>query len=591
MSKGFWTRVLDWFKWSKPPLHREILSTISLLTLLMIFVVYQFRQDLTVNVGDLGDSAFVSGFYADEPDVDYRYRWSKGEAEVQFVGLGSEPIDGVQVVAQGARTGEAISVPVTMSISVNDVTFYPQPEGATAINLLMPQVVTLTQELQTYTFRQPLLPGAFPIRPPFVVKLNTSTFSPAGDGRELGVKVDSVRVTQSGKGINIPSQQVTIWLMMSLIGIAMLTRRWRLLPFAIVVGTAALVLLGLLWANPMFVSAYLPLLAIALGITGLLVWQRKRVRVWPEWVDTVGRGRGATWVMLAAMLVYALVALWTIPQVDWIGHADYAENAVIARNFVQGRGLSVDYAAQFYDFRSIPHPAETWPLLQPLMIAPFFAIFGPQTWAAKLPNLFIMLALAWAIFYVGSRVWEPRVGLLAGLFALTYPYFFNSVLYPINDLGFTALFFVLAWLVWTAVGDEGRKTKDERDTVLAKEAAQSGPQHVGEQPQQRSSFFLRLSSFVRPAMVGGLAGLLIWSKPSGAMLLAGLGLWVGWQWWRVFRPTRRPVPWRSVGVAAGVFAIVLLPLVLRNFLAFGTPFFTTESYDAPILRYWPQVEW
>ncbi|HST04512.1 MAG TPA: glycosyltransferase family 39 protein, partial [Chloroflexia bacterium] len=102
-------------------------------------------------------------------------------------------------------------------------------------------------------------------------------------------------------------------------------------------------------------------------------------------------------------------------------HADYAENANIARSLVEGHGLTVDYTAQFYTDRpQLTHPADTWPLLQPLLIAPFFMLFGPETWAAKLPNLLILLALAWAVFYVGSRLWDRRAGLVAGLLTLLH---------------------------------------------------------------------------------------------------------------------------------------------------------------------------
>ena len=169
-------------------------------------------------------------------------------------------------------------------------------------------------------------------------------------------------------------------------------------------------------------------------LVALVHWQAPACRS-AEWVDGLGKLANARGVMLVAMVLYALVSLWVLPQVDWIGHADYAENAVIARNFVQGRGLTVDYVAQFYDpHPGLSHPAETWPLLQPLTIAPFFALFGPVTWVAKLPNLLLMVALAWLVFSLASRLWDPRVGLLAGLFTLAHPYFFNSVLYPINDL-------------------------------------------------------------------------------------------------------------------------------------------------------------
>ena len=156
---------------------------------------------------------------------------------------------------------------------------------------------------------------------------------------------------------------------------------------------------------------------------------------------------------------YALFALCVLPQVDWIGHADYADNAVVARNLAAGRGFVVDYVAQFYrDYPGITHPADTWPLLQPCSSPPFFQLFGAQTWVARLPNLLLLLGLAGAVYAFGSRWWDRRVGLLGAAFTLLHPYFFQTVLYPINDLAFTLLAFVTIGCVWEAVragGDGG----------------------------------------------------------------------------------------------------------------------------------------
>jgi 4-amino-4-deoxy-L-arabinose transferase-like glycosyltransferase len=352
---------------------------------------------------------------------------------------------------------------------------------------------------------------------------------------------------------------------------------------------AALVMAGVLWANPMYVAVYLPPVAALVGVAGLVVWQWERVTRWPEALDVLGRSEKlAPAIMLAAMAVYGVLALWVVTQSDWIGHADYAENAVVARNFVQGRGPVVDYIAQFYEpHPGITHPAETWPLLQPLMIVPLFAIFGAETWAAKLPNIFVMLGLAWMVYLVASRLWDRRVGLLAGLLTLTHPYFFNSAIYPINDLPFTAIFFALAWLVWRAVAPVERETRED-DLSTASEGTtrtSASPTPSGDRR------FPALQAYLRPVLIGALAGLLVWCKPSGVVLLAGLGIWAAWAWLRFHRPQGKRLPWRKLAVAAGVAALVLLPLVFRNLMSFGQPYFTTESYDAWILRYWPLREW
>ena len=116
------------------------------------------------------------------------------------------------------------------------------------------------------------------------------------------------------------------------------------------------------------------------------------------------------------------------------------------------------------------------------------------------------------------------------------------------------------------------------------------------------------------------AGLLIWSKPTGLVLLIGLAaaLWLRGRLtrWAGQRPGVRSAEHtaRSTGAQTGTvaeadtenvsrftfhvsrftialwflvpFALVLLPLLARNLLTFGQPFYSTESYDAWILRFW-----
>jgi hypothetical protein len=527
--------------------HFSALIASLLIALLGIFAVYHFNRTLTINVGDLGDGPFVHDFNADEADINYRYRWTTAHSEVVFVGAGSAPPAEVAIRAQGARP-QPTSQPVTMSLTLNGIA-------------LQPALITASGDLKGYHFTVP----SMPFSAPFTLSIDASAFRPSGDARQLGVKVDAVQLSQSTSGLNLPPAWLAFWALAfvtGLFGLFIWSASW-LVPALVSLAGTLFVILSLLFNTP-YTAAYLPPVAAIVGLGGLLVWQRHRVRRWPELVDALGKTRTASVVMLTAMLLYAIFALWIIPQIDWIGHADYAENAVIARNLVEGRGLTVDYVAQFYkDYPGISHPAETWPLLQPLLIAPFFALFGPATWAAKLPNLFILLALAWAVFVAARALWDARVGLFAGLLTLLHPYFFNSVLYPINDLAFTLLFFVLAWLLWRWLSPYART----EDSVEA--------------PPNRA--------WLQPALLGALAGLLIWSKPSGASLLVGLAIWAVWTWRRYNLPVSANR--RALLVAVGTGALVLFPLVVRNLLAFGLPYFTTESYDSWILRYWPFHEW
>ncbi len=524
-----------------------------LLTLASVLLSYQLVRSQRVDVGNAFAVPFLSGFFPDEADINYRYRWTTSHSEVKFEGAGSVAPSRVSLEAQGFRPAD-FGQPVTMTISVNGTP-------------LEPNVITLTRSLATYTFTAP--PGARLTPAPYVLEIDAPTFRPSGDARDLGVKVASVRLDQESGGFNVPPLGMLVWPPIFVVALFYLLSLFpgilgRLVP--VVAGLVALAAILILRPPA---TVFLPPFAAVLGLMALMHWQWRRAVEWSSWVDQLGKVATARRFMLAGSLMYAALCLWVLPQVDWIGHADYAENAVIARNFVNGRGLTIDYVAQFYDpHLALTHPAETWPLLQPVLIAPFFALLGSQTWIAKLPNLLILLGLAWAVFSLASRLWDPRVGLVAGLLTLVHPYFFNAVLYPINDLAFTAIFFVLAWLVW--------HTALPQQDVLLRETASGG--------NSRASKW-------RAAGIGSLSGLFIWSKPSGGLLLVGLALWAGWTWWRRYRPSGGQISGRTLVAVAAAFALVLLPLFLRNLLAFGRPFFSTESYDAWILRYWPVHQW
>lgn len=526
--------------------HPARLALLLFLTLLAVLLGYHLQRAPFVDLGSLGDAPLLSDFHADEADLSYRYRWTTAHSEVSFAGAGGAGFESLLIRAQGARPGQAPR-PVTMSLSLGG-------------SPLQPVVATLSADLRDYSFG--IAPGLSPPSGPNnTVAIGASTFQPPGDSRLLGVKIDRIEMRQAGSGLNLPPLSMLFWPLALAAGLYVLLLPTRgALSLLSLIAVPLLLFLAVL-GNQLYAAAYLPPIAAATALLGILAWQRDHVRRFPHALDALRAGSLPRLLMGLALLAYAIVALMVLPRVDWIGHADYAENAVIARNLISGKGLTVDYLAQFYrdPGPNLTHPADTWPLLQPLMIAPFVAIFGPQTWAAKLPNLFLQLALAWLVFHVASRLWDGRVGLFAGLLTLLHPYFFNAVLYPINDLAFTLIFFALSWLLW-------------RGLARLLETGFTG--------------FGRLSL----ALIGSLAALLIWSKPSGAVLLLGLALWLLWAWRSHLRAWRL-LPRGPLLILGAAFALVLAPLIIRNLLAFGVPFFSTESYDAWILRYWPLYEW
>src|SRR5262249_47416796 len=147
----------------------------------------------------------------------------------------------------------------------------------------------------------------------------------------------------------------------------------------------------------------------------------------------------------------------------YVGHADYADNAVVARNLVAGRGWVVDYITQFYTlYPSVTHPQETWPLLQPLWIAPFFALLGAESWVAKIPNLIFISLLGVLVYAAGARLWDRRVGLTAAVVVLTSHLFFKLVIYSTTDLAFVVFSFGAIYLLYRAA-TTGQQTGERRE--------------------------------------------------------------------------------------------------------------------------------
>lgn len=281
-------------------------------------------------------------------------------------------------------------------------------------------------------------------------------------------------------------------------------------------------------------------------------------------VQRLGAQRWALALLLGISLIWLGYEAYLVAQLPYVGHADYADNAVVARNLARGRGWVVDYVTQFYQLNpygpGVTRPQETWPLMQPVWIAPFFMLFGPVSWAAKIPNLIFMALLVWLLYQAGARIWDRRVGLTAAIIILTNYLFFRLVLYTTSDLAFVVFSFGAIYLLYRAF--EHREPRTENHAM-----------------SNGSWFFVPGS--------GVLTGLMLLQKPSGALIAVGMGLWLlarlPWKPWRGWQALLRGLA--PVVVWAGIALLLLSPYLLRNLLLFGKPFYSTESHDAWVLGF------
>jgi 4-amino-4-deoxy-L-arabinose transferase-like glycosyltransferase len=337
---------------------------------------------------------------------------------------------------------------------------------------------------------------------------------------------------------------------------------WRLLRqrlSALSTTSVAVVATPLLLAAPLLLTAALAAAWLALPFWTLGVPLGAALALFslllPDWAQRAAAALQQRPLALSLLLLFAGAWLsfgaWAIFQLPYVGHADYSDNALVARNLVAGRGWVVDHVSQFYEvWPSLLRPQETWPLLQPLWIAPFFALFGPTEWAARLPNLLFNGLLLLTVYQIGTRGWDRRVGLTAAVLLLTNYLFFRLTIYAANDLAFV-VFSTTAIAALIAADHHGPHA--ERWRMLSAAAT----------------------------------GLMMLQKPSGAMIALGLGLWQviallqqeGFQLRALLRGTLPIARWSLLAL------LILSPYLLRNLIVFGAPVHSTESYDAWLLDY------
>ena len=327
--------------------------------------------------------------------------------------------------------------------------------------------------------------------------------------------------------------------------------------------------------NVMFPDSLLVVVLVVSLLALLLVPGREGS---PPLASTIIRllqgARTAPFILLLAGGVWIGYQTLVIYQLPYVGHADYADNAVVARNLVQGRGWVVDYVTQFYQlYESTTRPQETWPLLQPVWIAPFLALFGEQAWAAKIPNLILNSVLLLLLFTIGATLWDRRVGLTAALLTVTSHLFFTLTIYTTSDLAFVVWSLGALFLLWQA---------------------------MEKRPSSVSAWSLR--SLWGGLLLGSgvLTGLMMLQKPVGAMVAVGMGVWLLAD---AGRRQGEAVPWHAVlswpsalwslavgrfvpfALWSGVALVVLSPYLVRNMVLFDAPVYSTESHDAWVLGY------
>ena len=269
------------------------------------------------------------------------------------------------------------------------------------------------------------------------------------------------------------------------------------------------------------------------------------------------------WYWLGYVALGCVVA-WAMFQATFIGHADYADNAVVARNLIRGRGWVVDYVTQFYQlFPTVTHPQETWPILQPVWIVISYFFFGIHDHAARFPNIVFWGLLIWLVDRYARYRWGARVALVSVILVTINIFMYRQLIYATSDIAFVVFATAALQGVW----------------LLPQTGATYWPSG-------------RFASTRTKILATGIwTGLMLLQKPGTAAMLAfGMGVWLLVTWvLPVLYPVlnRRQLVRRLLDVAlwAGIAVLVLSPYIVRNLLLFGSAVHSTESFDAWILEY------
>jgi len=262
-------------------------------------------------------------------------------------------------------------------------------------------------------------------------------------------------------------------------------------------------------------------------------------------LDALGIGL----VALAVRMVFA--AGIPIPPAD-----DPAYYVTVARNLYEGRGFVSDVIWQYaIPFDSLMHPAgELWMPLPSWLMCLVFLAAGPSWRAAQAPGVLAGSGLAALTYLVGRSILTGQSSARALAWASGLLVAFNGLLaYQSASADSSAPFALLAALALWLVG--------------------GGPLGAaGEEAVRRASWMA----------VGILLGLAYLSRSDVLFVVLGLAL----ACWTAHR-TARHGGWRLwhlllAGLVAGV---VVAPWLMRNVLAFGSPFPAPAARLALLTKY------
>ena len=212
-------------------------------------------------------------------------------------------------------------------------------------------------------------------------------------------------------------------------------------------------------------------------------------------------------------------------------YGDEAAYYELGRNVYLGEG-PVEYVIwDLWAHNNIPHLHSFYPPFFAYLIGPLFYIFGESTFVIRLFMLIISLSTVILTYYIGAKIYDKKIGLLAMFFMAINPFHvFHSGLIMIETL-FTFLVTLSITFAYFAISK---------------------------------------GKLVHWIFLGIFLGLSTITRYFGFLLLISLLLILIIRW--------RKINWKYFCYFAAIFILVILPVGIQTYKEFGTPFYSTSIY-------------
>lgn len=351
-------------------------------------LAWQTPSSYTLDVGGRQDDAFVSHFYDKEPSPnsqphpDFTYRWTRADSSLDWpgLGLGNLPVS----VTLRLAPAPGIASPVVT---------------ATVRGQAFP--IALAPGLHDYSF-QVATSGFF--ETDFEIRLHTRTVSPPGDGRDLGVLVDTATLAPAGPA---PPQPTVVLPVAELLRWAVsLTLLWQLAHW--LSGSAR-------------VATILSALAVLVVAWGILAERPNLGLLAPE----------VPWLLLSAYpvaLIGCVAATYLSPyrersrEVRWTAAAFAAAYLLRVGGMVYPQFRTSDIGLHIHNIEKVLRGVLLWqgtlpngapspyPPLPYIVLAPFSALLPDLSLLLRVGVGLLDASCVLPLFYLGSRLAGTRAG-------------------------------------------------------------------------------------------------------------------------------------------------------------------------------------